>query len=170
LAVTAKALKELQKEASEALKKAESEAAKVKDIKAKTQHERTAGVFSAAANVGKKADKVDSIESDLTQVLEQQKYEQRKKEARELDPSIQTEVETYAESSRPAPQNVVQKWKDWHYENNPPDFVDKKGENSVFVDKTAFFVDKGQNPIPDSKTAEKACFFVDKKQVWPKMS
>jgi len=119
LAVTAKALKELQKEASEALKKAESEAAKVKDIKAKTQHERTAGVFSAAANVGKKADKVESIESALAQVREQQKDEQRKREARELDPSIQTEVETDAESSRPAPKSIVQKWKDL-LENSEP--------------------------------------------------
>ena len=115
LAAEEKAIKALKARRDQALQEAQKALTVAQGTKATSSHARVTDVFSAAAKAGSHADQIADLDTALARVQEQQKDEKRKIEARELDPSIQTEVETDAESRSAAaaehrPTDIIGRW------------------------------------------------------------
>ena len=115
LAADEKAIKALKARRDQALQEAQKALTVAQGTKATSSHARVTDVFSAAAKAGSHADQIADLDTALARVQEQQKDEKRKIEARELDPSIQTEAETDAESrsaaaAAPRPTSIIERW------------------------------------------------------------
>lgn len=119
LAAEERALKETYAKFEKELRDAQSDLAKTTNTKAESSHARTAELFSAHTQVGAKATQLEETASTLARVQERQKDEKRKIEARELDPGIETDVETDAESRSAAAADVIGRWHEFIQESEP---------------------------------------------------
>ena len=125
LAVEEKAVRDLKARREQTLLEMQRAMTVAQDTKAASSHARVTGLFSAAAKAGSQADQIEDLAAVLARLQEQQKDEKRKIEARELDPSIQTEAETEAEStsavaaSAPRPPDIIGRWKEVLQESKP---------------------------------------------------
>lgn len=116
LAADERALRALKARRDQALQEAQRALTAAQGTKA-SSHARVTDVFSAAAKAGSQADQVADLDAALAYVQEKQKDEKRKIEARELDPGIQTEVETDAESrsaaaAAPGSTSIIARWQE----------------------------------------------------------
>lgn len=119
LAAEEKALRDTYVKYDKELRDAQSEVAKATNTKAESSHARTTDLFSAHTNLGAKATQFEEVAVTLARVQEQQKIEKRKIEARELDPGIQTEVETDTAAEPSRPTDIIGRWKE-RIENSDP--------------------------------------------------